>query len=121
MLYVNCDVRLAGDNNNIVSKKNVSVAEVALLRQIHGADAVTNIQSTGRTDTISATKERERLKALYKPELVMAVFPGVMPQLPARLEDIEVPSEEDDGDAQPAARRGRPPKAAETATPPAAE
>lgn len=88
MLYVNCDVRIGGDNNNIVPKKDVSVAEVAILRHIHGDDAVDNIQSTGRTDTISAVKERERLKTIYKPALVMSVFPGAMPALPTKLEDI---------------------------------
>lgn len=111
MLYVNCNVRIGGDNNNIVPKKDLSVAEVALLKVIHGDDGVVDIVSTGRTDTISAVRERERLKAIYNPKLVMNVFPGVMPTLPTRLEDI-VAVEADDGDEQPAKpRRGRPPAA----------
>jgi len=70
----------------------VSVAEIVLLRHIHGGeDSVGNIYPLEMSKGISAKDEVARLKTVYrsKAKLIDELF-GKVPKLPATLEDIGV-------------------------------
>lgn len=57
-------IRLAGDMRNEVRKNGLTAPEVILLRRIHGADALIELEKTG-SDKRNHQKERERLYADY--------------------------------------------------------
>jgi len=84
-----CDatVRLGGSVGHTVEKVNLTPAEIAVLRRIHGTDAVLNIYPR-RSDKRSQNGERTRLEGLYGAEIVAALFPGEMSKLPTTLKDI---------------------------------
>ncbi|MBD9674952.1 hypothetical protein IB275_30525 [Pseudomonas sp. PDM21] len=129
MQHVSCFVRLSGDLNNVVFKADATVAEVILLRVIHGEDSVTGIKPTvvGKE---KAPQEYDRLKALYGASnftkdglsVLATVFPGKNPTLPSKLSDIDIEdhtdavdiSEDPEPEAEAAPERnkgGRPRKA----------
>lgn len=92
MQYVDCVVRLAGDINFQVPKQDISVAEVALLRAMHGGeDGVTNIVP-GRTSRESPAMVKramlERYNGTNGAALIEKLFPGMSPRLPQTLRDI---------------------------------
>jgi hypothetical protein len=110
MQLCTCDIRLGGEIGMQVHREGVTVAEIMVLRAIHGQDSVFNIVGTAG-ERRNAIEERERLTQKYtartedgKP-VVMAIFPGAMPQLPKSLKEIG----EDDGDVP--AIKGRKSKA----------
>ena len=93
MQHASCIVALNGDITFTVVKPDVTVAEVAILRAIHGMDAVTNIVCT-YMDKRSHAEERERLFFQYgsarstrDEPLVSVVFPS-MSKLPVTFRDI---------------------------------
>jgi hypothetical protein len=57
-------VRLAGDLNFTVPKANLTIAEIVVLRRIHGDDAVVDIVKTGEAKR-SLGRERGRLGTIY--------------------------------------------------------
>jgi hypothetical protein len=89
MQIVNCYVNLAGDRNNVVHKRNATVAEVMILRQIHGGEAVTDVKPV-RNDRRAHATEIERLRGIYnrRGSVVDQVFPGANPKLPTNLKDL---------------------------------
>jgi hypothetical protein len=100
MQIVNCDVHLGGDRNHVVPKTGVTVAEIEILRVLHGEDSVVNINPT-KQDTRKHAEELDRLRKTYKRKLpgpdskgskniVDTVYPGPRPNLPATLKDIGV-------------------------------
>lgn len=98
MQMCNCFLRLGGDLGNVVHMKDASVAEIYLLRVLHGEDSVTRIKPT-RQEKRSARDEMDRLRRKYRrsiqsPEgpkhIVDQVFPGSNPNMPTTLEDIGV-------------------------------
>lgn len=89
MQVVNCSVRLGSNLNSVVRKYNVTVAEIVVLRTIHGADSVVSIQRVLQ-DKRAKLEEVERLSAIYGPVVRKAVFPGANPTLPVTLEDIGI-------------------------------
>ena len=100
MQVVTCDVHIGGDRNHVVVKTGVTVAEIEILRVIHGNDAVLNIQPT-KQDTRKHAEELDRLRRIYKrrmpgsdskgtKNIVDVVYPGPRPNLPATLKDIGV-------------------------------
>jgi hypothetical protein len=100
MQVVTCEIHLAGDRNHVVVKTGVTVAEIEILRVIHGNDAVLNIQPT-KQDTRKHAEELDRLRRVYKrrmpgsdskgtKNIVDVVYPGPRPNLPATLKDIGV-------------------------------
>lgn len=100
MDYLTCTVRLSGSVQNTVFKRGVSPAEVEVLKAIHGADAVVDIELSSSDDKeTDAIAERERLAARYKAATVMAVYPGSRPTLPLTAEEIGV------GEKKPYRRR----------------
>lgn len=90
-----CEVRLAGSVQNTVYKREVTAAEVDVLRAIHGEDAVVSIELCGTTNAGSATAERERLVSKYNPQVVFELFPGARPNLPTTAAEIGVVAEDE--------------------------
>lgn len=92
MQHVKCSVYLGGDYNHKVFLPDVTVAEVVVLRAIHGDDAVVEIQPTRMLRGDSHEAERERLRRTYnrRDKVVDRVFPGAKADLPVNLKDIGV-------------------------------
>lgn len=89
MQVVNCSVRLGSNLNSVVRKTGVTVAEILVLRAIHGADSVVDIQRVMQ-DKRSRSDEMDRLLSLYSASVVKGVFPGANPSLPADLSDVGI-------------------------------
>lgn len=64
MQKVNCVVAVGGDIGNKIQKLDITVAEVALLRVVHGEGAVTEVYSVGESDE-SDRQVYEALKNAY--------------------------------------------------------
>jgi len=101
MQLYNCKVRLHGSLYNEVRKDNITAAEIAVLKIIHGQeggiDAVTDIEHTGRKNSsMSDGALREYLNEEYAKGLAAiesvkslnGVF-GVMGALPKQVEGVE--------------------------------
>lgn len=94
METANVLVALGGDKGNTVVKYGVTAAEIAVLRAIHGDDAISDVDPTG--DVVASDREeRDRLSDLYGRaldhtgrQIVGAVFPGVGARLTERLADL---------------------------------
>lgn len=93
MEYANVEIRLAGSLENTV-RKEVSSPEIAVLKAIHGHDAVVNIKKS-RTAPTEQAVERSRLEKNYGESVIAKFFPGVTSKLPATLAEVgvEVPEE----------------------------
>jgi hypothetical protein len=92
MEIVSCSVRLAGDNNHVVEKTDVTVAEIAILQHIHGLASITNIRRTGM-DRRPHREERERLRLIYnrREKIVDKIYPNIPgAKLPVSLSDIDL-------------------------------
>jgi hypothetical protein len=100
MQRCNVTVRLAGDVGNTVGKFGVSVAEIAILRAIHGADAVVDIKPT-QNDKTPHRDERNRLSLIYGKGIVDKIFPGQFAKLPVTLKEIEPEKVDDDMELDP--------------------
>lgn len=96
MQHCSCFVCLDGDRGASVYKPDVTVAEIVLLRAIHGEDAVTNIKPTN-TGKEKPADELARLRSIYTPLSNMTregtpifdkVYPGRAPNVPKTLADI---------------------------------
>jgi len=64
MKLYSCKLRLAGATTNEIFKSDVTAAEVEVLRELHGVDAVVDITETGESK-VSSAEERARLRRLY--------------------------------------------------------
>jgi hypothetical protein len=90
-------VYLSGDLGHAVFREDATVAEIALLRAIHGEDSCVDIKPT-YMDKIRHIDELERLRQWYGASnitkegkrLVDEVYPGRNPTLPVNLGDIGV-------------------------------
>lgn len=93
MEYANIEIRLAGSLENTVLKE-ASAPEIAVLKAIHGSDAVVNIKKS-RTASVDQAVERDRLGKFYGDAVIAKFFPGVTSKLPTTLAEIgvEVPEE----------------------------
>jgi hypothetical protein len=88
MQFANVEIRLAGSLENTVIKE-VSVPEIAVLRAVHGHDAVVNIKPS-RVEAVDSKVERDRLERAFNPQIVEKLFPGVIAKLPTDLSDVGV-------------------------------
>ena len=112
MQHCSCVIFLDGDRNSSVHKADVTVAEIALLRAIHGPDAVDGIKPTFMGKEKPA-QDLARLRLEYANSnvtkegapLVDAVYPGRNPSVPTKLADIADSAfdegEDDDDDLPP--------------------
>jgi hypothetical protein len=93
MEYANVEVRLAGSLENTV-RKEVSSPEIAVIKALHGHDAVVNIKKS-RVSPVDQATERDRLGKFYGDDVIAKFFPGVTSKLPTTLAEVgvEVPEE----------------------------
>jgi hypothetical protein len=93
MEYANVEIRLAGSLENTV-RKEVTAPEIAILKAIHGHDAVVNIKKS-RSASVEQGAERSRLEKHYGEAAIARFFPGVTAKLPSTLAEVgvEVPEE----------------------------
>ncbi len=87
------DVRLKGRLDQVVRKKDLTAAEILVLRAIHGHDGVVNIVQTGKKQRAYAD-EYQRLCDIYGDRQCDTVWPGAQKVLPASIDDIQVVGEE---------------------------
>jgi hypothetical protein len=91
MQVCKADISIASDRNSVVCGKTVTVAEIVLLRHIHGGeDTVSNIIPV-KMNKVATKDEIARLKRAYRSKagLIDELF-GKVPRLPATLADIGV-------------------------------
>lgn len=95
----NCLVALGGDAGNTVPKYGVTAAEIAVLRVIHGDDAIADIEPTGSVER-SHKAERSRLVDAYAriingakraPE-VETLYPGAAARVFETLDELDLDS-----------------------------
>ncbi len=110
MQIVNCTVAIDGEAGMTVAKSNITVAELLVLRALHGDDAVRNVEVTDDI-RVSAAEERERLNLIYTapPGIVRDVL-GAQGSLPELLDETNFP--EDFILSAPPKKGGRPKRAA---------
>jgi len=84
-----CTVALGGNLGMTVEKDGCSVAELTLLRFLHGEVAVTDIQKTG-TKPGDSSSERDYLGKVYREDKLAALF-GPYGELPMKIADAKIP------------------------------
>lgn len=100
MELANCSVALGGDKGNTVPKFGITAAEIAVLRFLHGEDAVTDIQPIGHIERLDRV-ERARLVEVYgvnhegrmTARAVDALFPGAAARVFHALAEQDIPEE----------------------------
>lgn len=93
MQTVDCVVAINGDMRNTVARQGVTIPELMLLRELHGADAVRHIQVVGKVASDSA-EERERLAGIYtKPAGIVREVLGATGPLPKTLKEAGISDE----------------------------
>lgn len=88
----NCMVRPGGNIMHEVFRKEVTSAEVEVLRTLHGADAVNKIEQVGAR-LMDPNGVRAYLTKQYGPKAVEATF-GKFGQMPRELQILPEPSDE---------------------------
>ena len=72
----------------------VSAPEILILRNIHGNDAVINVNESANLERTNA-EEIDRLKLYFGADVFSKVFPGSMPKLPTTFAEVGVEFEND--------------------------
>lgn len=88
MQVCECLVLIGGDQRNSVQKESVTPAEIVLLQQIHGIDAIRDI-CVMKSDKRTHDEERNRLGGLYGDMVVSNTF-GAYGKLPSTLKEAKV-------------------------------
>lgn len=83
------EVCIGGLLTNTIIKNDITAAEILILRNIHGDDAVRSIKTLGEVNR-EYNKEYERLLFTYGRKKVQAAFPGNRPVLPQKLADVGI-------------------------------
>ncbi|CAK0773586.1 hypothetical protein WCLP8_5030005 [uncultured Gammaproteobacteria bacterium] len=89
MQVCSCLVRHDGEMNHVTFKPNVTVAEIVILRAIHGEDAIVDILPVNM-DRRTHEEEVDRLARIYTDPVVKRLWSGFRPRLPATLKDIGI-------------------------------
>lgn len=101
MQIANILLAIAGERGNTVPKYDVTPAEVAVLRLLHGEDAVTDIEITGEKKTTHKA-ERERLNEIFARKneqghffapAVSQLFPGAAASLFDTFDELDIPED----------------------------
>ena len=99
MEIVNATVALGGDRGCTVVRRGITPSEVAVLRSIHGEDAVFDIEATGETVKRAHRDEIRRLKERYgrandanQNSIVGGLFPGAAAPAFETIESLGLPS-----------------------------
>lgn len=101
MQNYNCSVNVGGSVQTRVPKFSISAAEIIVLRQIHGHDAVIKIKPT-TTDNGPHSKIRAHIESVYGAKRVTQIFGVAGTRLPTELDDVSRIahlSDDDDDDA----------------------
>jgi hypothetical protein len=100
MQIANILLALGGDSGNQVPKFGVTAAEIAVLRAIHGEDAVTNVLPLSTKDDRTNRGELARLRARYGAaqdgegnKVVDTLFPGAAARVFETIDELELPRE----------------------------
>ncbi len=119
---------IAGDKGNTVMKTDVTPSEVAVLRFLHGDDAVSDVEVTGEVAR-KHNEERERLAETYGRQIgerkvavaVNALFPGAAARMFDSFSELDLPDDFYKAEARkvPTAPKAKPAKkeAPKAATP----
>lgn len=98
MEIVNVDIKLGGDNNNVVNKRGITVAEAKVLYELHGGSKNEPILAVEVVDdlNVDARSLKGQLANRYgrKPEyskVLEDLFPGVKPEFIEKAADIGLP------------------------------
>lgn len=97
MQTINCLLKLNGENDMVIPKFGITVAEARILQHIHGEDAVVEVEPAGEVDT-DPRAEREELILKYpakvdKPSIAAVAF-SVLSQVPETLADLNLHDEQ---------------------------
>lgn len=87
----NCCVAIGGDIRSVVSKADVSIAEILLLQHIHGPDAVHLIRPSGSSDK-GNDQMRDELGREYGDDKIVELF-NQFGELPQTLREARVGDE----------------------------
>lgn len=94
MELANCLIAIAGDRGNTVPKYSVTAAEIAVLRAVHGDQAVFDIVPVGKDDSINNGAEYARLRETYRARdedgqpIILSVYPSPYTPLHRSLADL---------------------------------
>jgi hypothetical protein len=83
------EICIGGLLTNTVIKDELTAAEILILRQVHGDDAVRGITPRGNRQ-IEYQKEYDRLLRKFGKRKLEAAFPGARPVLPQKLADVGI-------------------------------
>lgn len=96
MQRANIVLALGGDSGNTVQKFNVTAAEIALLRAIHGGGAVSDVEPTDEVPT-NHRAEKSRLFQIYgnatdadNNRIIEKLYPGVASHVFEDLDDLDL-------------------------------
>lgn len=98
MQTANILLALGGDRDNQIPKYNVTPAEIAVLRLIHGDESVTDVEPVGELKR-SSKEERQRLNDIYarvqpngtrKAVEVDALFPGAAARVFETFDELDL-------------------------------
>lgn len=102
MQTANILLALGGDTGNTVPKFQVTAAEIAVLRALHGDEAVFEIEPIEEEIEVSRRDEIARLNGIYgqariddgsgnKVSVIAALYPGAAAPVFTALDDLEIP------------------------------
>jgi hypothetical protein len=98
MQIANVMVAIGGDSGNTVPKVGVTAAEIAVLRSIHGEEAVFDIEPAGSIER-GNREERQRLVETYPARdgenklIVEQLFPGAAARVFVAIDELALPEE----------------------------
>ena len=97
MQTANCLVHIGGDSGTSVPKYQITAAEIAVLRAIHGPDSITDVEPTDDIER-SDRAEIARLHEIYsRPDAkdgpVHTLFPGSAARVYQTLAELEIPED----------------------------
>lgn len=85
------ELRLGGSLANTIMKRDVTPAELIVLRAMHGDECIASIQWQGKKE-LGSDNELDRLRGIYNTkngqELFIKLFPGAAPKMPSTFKEI---------------------------------
>ena len=84
MQLYSCYLNHAGNRDMKIFVNDVTPAEVVLLKHVHGADSVVEVQKT-RESPVPNRSLIDKLQSKFGRAIFAQVYPGNMPRMPATL------------------------------------